>query len=64
MRSNNSSLDTLQITETLVHLVADSSGFRAVARVPGFSPLKPGERVAMVPDMARAVEFSDNKGGI
>ena len=49
-------------SETLVHVVMDGADFRAVARVPGFSPLKPGERVAMVPDRSRAVEFS-NKGG-
>ena len=43
--------------ETLVHAVTDQMGFRAVARVAGFSPLKAGDRVALVCDMSRAVEF-------
>ncbi len=44
-------------SETLVHVVISPAGFRAVARVAGFSPLKAGDRVAAACDMSRAVEF-------
>ena len=44
-------------SETLVHVVLKALDFRAIARIPGFSDLKPGESVAIVPDMSRAVEF-------
>ncbi len=47
-------------SETLVHIVLPPLGFRAVARIPGFSDLKAGESVALVPDMSRAVEFQSD----
>ena len=45
-------------SETLVHAVVDgAAAFRAIVRVSGFSPLKPGARVVLQPDLTRAVEF-------
>ena len=45
-------------SETLVHVVVDGTDFHAVVRVPGFSPLAPGARVTLCPDLSRAVEFA------
>ena len=44
-------------SETLVHVVVDGTDFHAVVRVPGFSPLTPGARVTLRPDLSRAVAF-------
>ncbi len=44
-------------SETLVHVVVDGTDFHAVVRVPGFSPLTPGARVTLRPDLSRAVVF-------
>ncbi len=43
-------------SETLVHL--NCSGFPAVARLDGFSDCRPGEKVAVIPDMSEAVVFA------
>ncbi len=44
-------------SETLIHAILEKSQFRAVARVQGFSGLKPGEKVFVKADMSHAVEF-------
>ena len=42
-------------SETLVHLLF--RGTAVIVRLPGFASFRPGEKVALVPDMRRAIEF-------
>ena len=44
-------------SETLVHVICDEQGFRAIVREPGFASISAGERVLLVPDLSRSVEF-------
>ncbi|MCR5414848.1 MAG: ATP-binding cassette domain-containing protein [Kiritimatiellae bacterium] len=44
-------------SETLVHAVLAKTPFRAVARIPGFTDLRHGDAVAVIPDMSRCTEF-------
>ena len=47
--------------ETLVHVLVGESGAPATVRVPGFARWRPGDRLSLVPDMSRAVEFEGGK---
>ena len=44
--------------ETLVHLLLADGGHRVIARVPGFAPNRPGDRVVLKLSFSRAVEFA------
>ena len=44
-------------SETLVHVICDAQKFPAIVREPGFASLAAGERVTLVPDLSKAVEF-------
>lgn len=64
--SSNSSSSSLAATvdfieplgsETLVHVICEAQDFRAIVREPGFAKFAAGERVVLVPDLSKAVEF-------
>ena len=44
-------------SETLVHVVVGTTGFRATARLQGYAPFNPGAEVSVRCDLSRAVEF-------
>ena len=44
--------------ETLVHLLLADGGHRVIARVPGFAPNRPGDRVVLKLSFSHAVEFA------
>ena len=43
--------------ETLVHVILAGPEFRCIVRVPGFADVRPGARVRLAPNLARAVLF-------
>ena len=49
-------------SETLVHLKFGPTAFSVTVRVAGFAACRAGERVALLPDMAHAVEFLGPSG--
>jgi len=44
-------------SETIVHAVADGRHIPVIARVPGSAPIAHGDRLILVPDMAKSVTF-------
>jgi len=44
-------------SETIVHALLDGRGTPVVVRAPGDAAIRPGDRLALVPDMTRAVFF-------